>query len=111
MPKHNVRTATLILLALTMGCASIFSGSTQTVRVQAQYPDAELLVDGRPVGTGTQIVTLKRDKMHLVTAQRAGCKDGAASVAQNLNGVTALNILWLPFFWVGVIVDVATGAL
>jgi hypothetical protein len=107
-----MRTYIVGLLALTLsGCASIFSGSLQPVRVQAQYPDAQLFVDGRPVGSGTQVVSLKREKMHLVTAQKAGCKDGVASVSQNLNGVTALNILWLPFFWVGVIVDVATGAL
>ena len=106
-----MRSSILTLVALTSGCASIFSGRTQYVLLQPQHPDAQLLVDGQPVGKGPQRVSMKRDKPHLVTAQKLGCPDGIAGVTQNLNGLTVLNILWLPLAPIAVIVDVATGAL
>lgn len=109
------------LFATTLaGCATVFTGTTQRIDVQAvdtatHHPIAgarctvtdgqgsELVVDSNP---GSVIVTKGKGSLN-VRCTRAGYVQKQVGVGQSFNAWTIVNVL----FWPGVLVDAATGAI
>jgi hypothetical protein len=94
----------MVLAVALAGCGTIFSGTTQRVNLVGVPQDADAFVDGANIGQQRQVV-LKRNKMHTVTVQKAGCRESAAPIDQNFNGVAILNMFCLPCW----LVDAVTG--
>jgi len=64
--------AALGMLLVTMGgCATVFRGSNQKIKMVTDPPGASLVVDGKPYTTPTTVV-LKRNKPHVVTITKEG---------------------------------------
>ena len=96
-----------LLLNLT-GCATILSGTSQTVEVRSAPHGARVVVDGRDVGTTPLKTDLKRGVPHTVQVSKDGYLDETVVTTTRGNGAVALNVIIGGGF--GAIVDVASGA-
>ena len=52
--------AIVAVIAASSGCVTLHSGTTQRIRVASTPPDAQVFLDGRPVGTTPVDVTVSR---------------------------------------------------
>jgi len=120
MTKLSRLAAFIAISALVSGCASITSGSSQTLTVKAQNAKtAELITNPNctvadsqgnryRVNAGTGNVVVNRNKGILnVNCSKPGFETAQASVEQEFNPWTIANV----FFWPGIFVDVFTGAI
>lgn len=109
-----------VIAVVLAGCATVFTGTTQTINVQAidtvshqpipgasctviNGEGAELAVAGNP---GTVMVSKGKGALN-VRCVRKGYVQKQVGVGQNFNAWTIVNVL----FWPGVLVDAATGAI
>ncbi len=109
-----------VLVVVLAGCATVFTGTTQKIDVQAidtvthqVIPGAsctvingegtELAVSGNP---GSVVVSKGKGALN-VRCIRKGYVQKEVGVGQSFNGWTIVNVL----FWPGVLVDAATGAI
>lgn len=112
-------TTLLTAALLTSGCATIFSGTTQTISVQAvdqgtNQPLTDIsctIADSKgmiyPVaGNPGSILVTKGNGALIPTCKKAGYVQTSFGVGDSFNGVTFVNVL----FWPGFLVDAATGA-
>jgi hypothetical protein len=110
----------LFFSLILTGCATVFSGTTQTVSVQAidedthyNLPDAACTItDGKggayPVSHSPATVVLTRGNGALnVFCKKEGYHQASVGAGQSFNGWTIVNVL----FWPGALVDAATGAI
>lgn len=113
----------LVAIALTVsiaGCATIMTGSSQQVNVQAIDANTHqvltgamcTLVDGEgnnlPVPSNPGSVLVNKGKGTLnVRCSRPGYRQSQIGVGQSFNAWTIVNVL----FWPGLIVDAASGAM
>jgi hypothetical protein len=93
--------ALVVALAVSPGC-SLMASSRQTVTITATDPNAEILVDGNRVGTGSASVQLKRDDSHTVLA-RVGERTAAASIGTEISTTGVLDIVGGIFFLIPLI--------
>jgi len=101
------------LVISTQGCALCFRGDEQDVTIQSDTPDIRIEVDGLAVVGSNTIVTLDRNRVHLIHAEAPGydtmeitlipCMDEDWLFAEQC---TLWPILWLPMA-----LDLNTGAL
>ena len=109
----------LCLMALGLsGCATIFSGTTQTIHIKVIDANKQALSDVRcsvtdGTGGGYLITTnpgsAKVSKARggvVVKCEKEGYKQLNTAVGDSFNPVTLVNIL----FWPGFIVDAASGS-
>lgn len=115
----NVFAATSLVLSLTC-CATIFSGTTQVINLQAVDADTNEPLDGVTckvsdakglsyavqTNPGTFTAT-KGNGVLTPTCKKAGYKQESFGVGEDFNGVTLVNVL----FWPGFIVDTVSGAI
>lgn len=109
-----------VLMLSLAGCATVFTGTTQRIDVQAvdntshqpisgarctviDGQGAELIVGSNP---GSVVVTKGKGALN-VRCIRRGYTQKQVGVGQSFNAWTIVNVL----FWPGVLVDAATGAI
>ena len=102
----------IILLAATMifmsSCATLFTGTKQTVQINSEPQGAKVQVDGLDRGETPAAVKLKKgNDGQIVTLKKDGYKTRTFQPQTDFNGVAALN-LFNVLFWG---IDAATGAL
>ncbi len=97
-----------LVVSLTSGCASILKGTTQTIPINSDPPEADILVDGNFVGVTPLDVEMQRKRDHLVTIQKDDYRTGTVAVVKNIGGAVWGNILAGGVIGWGV--DAATGA-
>lgn len=88
----------LVLVAFVsqvLGCASILSGTSDTIHVYSADPKAELYLDDRQIGVGTAITTVQRDKTYVIEAKKQGCQSGTVKTGYKFD----------PVAWAGLLVD------
>ena len=117
MKKYTTLLA-LVPLAFT-GCATVISGSDQSVNIKAVnratgqiVPGAMCTVKGAnmsyPVPGNPGIISVTRKSGVLsVVCKKNGYHESTHAVTSSLNGWTIVNIL----FWPGFIVDALTGSM
>jgi TolA-binding protein len=96
-----------IALFLLSGCASIMSGRSQKITVQADPPDAKILIDGAVHTSPTQ-QEVNRMSKHNIVVQKPGYKPCQFTPGRTMNGWGLGNILLGGI--IGIIVDLATGS-
>lgn len=114
-------TKTLLLLPLlATGCATMVSGSTQNINVQAIDKESNQPIDGAvctvkdkngntyavPSNPG-KIVVSKGKGVLTTHCVKKGYKQEEVGVGQNFDAWSVANVV----FWPGLIVDAATGAI
>lgn len=100
------------------GCATVFSGSSNTVKMQVVDADTNELIhnvkcsvtdsDGIVyllANNPGDIIVPKGKGTLRVDCKKAGYQQQNMGIAQNINGITFVNVI----FWPGFIVDAVTG--
>ncbi len=87
--------AVLLSMILTMaGCATIISGTDQTLTFTSDPEDVQVIVDGQPIGVTPLTVSLKKNKFDTVMFKREGFKTQTFPLEQSFDGITLLSIFW-----------------
>lgn len=101
--------AALGSLAIALpGCATIFSGTSQSVEVRSAPDGANVVVDGRAVGITPLKTELKRGTPHTIEVNKDGYLKETVVATTKTNSVTALNLVWggAP----GIAIDLLSGS-
>ncbi len=112
--------ATTLLLVIIANCATIVTGTTQTLNIQVLDARNEhllsgatcTLVDGRGfrhnlTGNPSSAVVTKGQGALNISCRKPGYRQTELGVGQSFNAWTLANVI----FWPGVLVDAATGAI
>jgi hypothetical protein len=101
----------LILMATVFvitSCATLFTGTKQTIQINSQPPGAKVQVDGVDRGKTPVAIELKKGSTGQTISLKAdGYETKSFQPETTFNGVSALNLLNLLFWGI----DAATGAL
>jgi hypothetical protein len=101
----------LILFVSQIGlssCATVFTGSRQTVVIDANVPDASVMVGGINYGTTPASVRLKKGFTgETVVVRKDGYKNAVIQPPTTFNPVSVINLFNI-LFWA---IDIATGAI
>lgn len=99
----------LVASSLLVGCATIFSGTSDDVRFESEPSGAKVVIDGVDRGETPTTVTVSRDALNdkKVTLQKEGYQDEVFRLQKEFTTVAVLN-LGNFLFWG---IDVLTGAL
>ena len=101
----------LVALSATLlfsSCATVFTGTKQTVQINSSPPAADIEVDGVKVGVTPMAVPLKKGFTgQTVSLKLNGYETKTFQPAVTFNPVAILNLLGV----VGFVVDAATGAI
>ncbi len=98
---------------LLSGCATLFTGTTQSVTIDSQPQGANIVVDGQFVGTTPARVRLNRDLNAIfddgkfIRLEMDGYVPDGYILGADIEPFSVLNT-FIPFFWA---VDAITGAL
>jgi hypothetical protein len=107
MKKSFVLTC-LGLSLLLCNCATVFTGSRQTIQIDSEPAGAEVLVDGVHMGeTPTPVRVKKQFRGQLITLKADGYETKTIQPATDFNIVSVINLLNWPFW----LIDAATGAM
>lgn len=91
------------------GCASIVSGSKQSIAFSSAPPGAAVTVDAAKIGVTPVTVPLARKLEHDVTIELQGYKPYTVKLQKNLNGWFIGNVIFGGL--IGIVVDASTGAM
>ncbi|MDQ3190001.1 MAG: PEGA domain-containing protein [Bacteroidota bacterium] len=98
--KKTILAASLMAsIFLLNSCATIFSGSSQTVRINSNVPAATVMLNTKQIGYTNQDLRIKRaDLDKLIRVSSEGCKTKEYELPIKTNPTFWLN---LPMFIVG----------
>lgn len=119
--KKLLASAMMALLLLCSSCASMFSGTLNTVRINADEPGRYTIQNAT---TGEIVAKGKipgRERLkggegsnaadYLITYEREGFEPEEKNIRGEIKGLFWLNIALLPFFHIGMIIDCASGGM
>lgn len=105
---RNLLLAAALLLLTTSGCATLFTGTSDTITIDSEPSGARVFVDGIEQGVTPATVRVRRSLgTTLVTLKLEGYDDRTFELMKEFNTVSVLN-LFSPLSWA---IDIATGAL
>ena len=101
----------LLLLAIlsTTGCASIISGTTQSVFVNSSPSGANVEVDGLQATTPAKLALKRIQASHNIRVTKQGYEPASVSIGRKFNPWVAGNLFWGYGVVVGVLVDFVSG--
>ena len=104
--KHRLLAVFLpLIISATLGCATVISGTTQTVSIDSNVPGASVAIEGNAVGVTPFSGKIKRQKEAVALVSHDGF------VSQHLNLTTSFNpMAILSIFWDYSTTDCLTGA-
>lgn len=103
-----LRTSVLILsLVSLVGCASMFSGSEQTIVIKTTE-GTEIFIDDRYAGTGYTKRNVSRDEPHVIRVENSKCQASFTTEAR-FNKLSLLGLL-VDAGLISIPTDFATGA-
>lgn len=76
------------------GCATIISGTKQTIVFSSQPEGAQVLVDGISVGVTPLTIELKKNKHSVVEFRKDGYATQNLPMGKSFDGVTLLSVFW-----------------
>jgi hypothetical protein len=106
--RKTIISGSLAIALLMSNCATIFTGSQQTIKFDSNPGDATILVDGIEIGKTPFETKLERTE-HTVQIKLEGYQTYSTKLTKKING----------WFWgnifiggiLGIIVDASTGAI
>lgn len=85
-----IASATLFL----SGCASIISGTSQTLTFNADVEDVLVYVDGAIIGKTPVSASFKKNKAQTVMFKKEGYETVTREITKSFDGVAIVNIFW-----------------
>lgn len=109
--RNTIATIALaaVLAAFGSGCATIVSGKTQTVTIDSNVKDAEVVVEGAVLGKTPYNGPLKRAKETTLLLRKEGYENKTVTLNTEIEPVFWGNIICGGFF--GSTTDYATGSM
>lgn len=101
------KTLIVLITSISFGCATLFTGSSDTVTVNSEPSGAKVYLNGMYMGLTPVSPSLKRDKDYAVILKKEGYQDTSANISRSFNLVSILNLGSI-LCWV---VDLVTGAI
>lgn len=78
----------------TLGCALMFHGKSDQIRIQSQSSDTTLYLDGTEIGKGTATAIVRRGQKYALTARKNGCSNSSPiQTGSKFDEVSLLGIL------------------
>jgi hypothetical protein len=108
-----MRIGALIVLSLSLtGCAAVFRGTKDHVRIESTPPAAQVAIDEHALGPTPADTQVKRKGRTLVTVTKAGFEDHKGAIRKRLNeGWLIVDVGTCIFtFCIPLIIDAVTGA-
>lgn len=105
--QRAVAALVLTTFALSSGCATIFTGSSDNVSVMSEPTGGKVYINGNFMGNTPVNLNLKRDKDYNIMVKKDGYEPANATLTRSFNAVAILNLAGL-LCWV---VDIVTGAM
>ena len=94
------------------GCATMISGRTQQIPINASPQGATVCIDGQKAGTSPMVANLSRKRPHVIVIEHEGYQPVMRALSNEVNPWIVVN--FIPFFLIpgpfGLAVDAATGA-
>jgi hypothetical protein len=90
----------------TGGCATLFTGTSDTVLINSEPPGGKVMINGNFMGTAPVSLSLKRSRDYEIMIKKEGYETTSALLNRTFNFVTVLNLGWI-CCWV---LDFVTGA-
>lgn len=97
------------LVAGMSGCASIMSGTTQSLLINSNPSGATVEVDGLQARTPAKLELKRNQASHSVRIKKEGFETAQLSIGRQFNPWVAGNLFWGYGFPIGVLVDLVTG--
>jgi|GEM_PF-1392805 len=89
------------------GCATVLSGTTQTVTFESQPKGAEVRVDDRLIGATPTSITLRKGQSKTVSFSKSGYQTIERELSRRFDGLAVISTI----FWDLGTTDAATGAM
>lgn len=84
----------ILSLLFVASCATVISGTSQTLVFSSEPIGAQVLLDGRPVGVTPLTISVKKNSFDIVEFRKKGFKSQTLPMAKSFDGVTLLSIFW-----------------
>jgi uncharacterized protein YceK len=95
LTKKSLTLAAATMASLTIsGCATVISGTTQTLTFNSEPSGAEVYLDGARVGTTPVSLSVKKNKKDSVMIQKEGYKTITRDITKSYDPVTILSVFW-----------------
>lgn len=108
---HIRLSSTLILgpALLLSSCATILSGTREEVEVKISDPKSRLVIDGKPLGSGSQVVDLTKYEDHIIEVIPTKGAPRRVNLNPTPNILVLLNAI-IPGGTIASLIDCLTGA-
>jgi len=83
-----------VVMALTSGCASVISGSTQSMTIDSNPQGAEVSIDGAYVGITPLSLKIEKNKKETVSVRKNGYRPVSRDMTKQMDPVTILSVFW-----------------
>jgi hypothetical protein len=85
----------MAILILNVSCASMFSGTSQRIKVRSDIPGTKLYLDDEEIGTNETTVTVakKRLKEVQLIAKKEGCETKRTDIETKFDSTSLLGLL------------------
>ncbi|ETX11366.1 hypothetical protein MUS1_11270 [Marinomonas ushuaiensis DSM 15871] len=93
MKKIIIATFVFTTLILT-GCATVISGTSQTLTFNSDVEDVDVYVDGALIGRTPVSASFKKNKAQTVMFRKEGYKAVTREITKSFDKVALLSIFW-----------------
>jgi hypothetical protein len=91
IPNTAVAVVAIASVLASTSC-SFAAPATQNIVVRPNHPEADVSVDGAPVGKGTQAIALDRTSAHTATAN-CGNSTGVAHIGKKISSEGVMDLI------------------
>lgn len=102
-------TGLVAAITLTSGCSSIINGTTDTLSVRSSNREAQIYINGVPMGTEGSVFTAKRGENYILEAKADDCQTGTIQTTHTFDATSLLGIL-IDFGIFSIPIDLISGA-
>lgn len=107
--NKSLATGLVAAFTLTSGCSSIINGTTDTLSVRSSNKEAQIYVNGVPMGTEGSVFTAKRGQDYILEAKADNCQTGTIQTTHSFDATSLLGIL-IDFGIFSIPIDLISGA-
>lgn len=105
---HTTVTFAIAAAVAATGCATLFASKAKTIAIESDPPQADILVDGSPVGQTPAQISLSNSRPHAISIQKAGYHAAGCQLLTSTGG--GWVVLDVVTGFVPAIIDAATAS-
>jgi PEGA domain len=94
--KKTVAVLTISSLLIFQSCSLLNRKLTQEVPVTSNPIGARIIIDGKDAGQAPLMLTLKKNKRHIIRIEKEGYNPTELRVTRKISALIALEVLFIP---------------